>query len=434
MDDRSNIKNQVWSTSLAWAITGVLATLPFLACNYEKSASRLSVQVEQLRELERIAYDGRHLQDGPAIHAFDENDRFPLYPYYLGENGDLVNLVARVSAGEIDNLLACIVAPAGFGKSPLIDYLRRRVFKDAVFIDLKEVASGLEKGEKKPDLIVQRGLETLSLNELPYFSAKSQIATSVRSTAEILLIDSVDEVHPDTATELLDEMDTDVQSARAQGRRRCVFIFGRAEGFGDYLLRSKNQLRTTLYLTSPEWRSVGDLQNLFKSAVSYRNREYSDEVFQRLDRAARTVPHLLDSMRSLSLAVFLVEREYSSPAAEAGDIKGAIYRTILSRSSVTHGRPKVGSQYGGLYQELLRAVAQKYAYLVEIDPKDSRFGYFEASSRDVVHLKTGESASVWAVLDRSGLVECKPMDMATRQYRFAPLWLQRYLLEEAVSP
>ncbi len=51
----------------------------------------------------------------------------------------------------------------------------------------------------------------------------------------------------------------------------------------------------------------------------------------------------------LSPAVFLVERGYSSPVADKGDVRRAVYRTILDRSRETHGRPTVGSQHGEPY-------------------------------------------------------------------------------------
>ncbi len=252
----------------------------------------------------------------------------------------------------------------------------------------------------------------------------------VRREEEVLLIDSIDEVHPDTAKRFIDAIEKDVQEATAKARRRCAFVFGRAEGFGDYFSRSNDERRRVLYLRSPEWRSVGDLHNLYKSFVSYTKKAYSDEVFQRLVHLTRELPYVLDSMKSLSLAIFLMERAYSSPRVEDGDIRGAMYRTILDRSSRTHGRPTLGSLHGRIYQGLLRAVADKYAHRVEISPTDSELGYFEVKSTDVVHLKTGESASVWTVLDRSGFAESRPIDRTMRKYRFAPLWCQRYLLEE----
>ena len=87
----------------------------------------------------------------------------------------------------------------------------------------------------------------------------------------------------------------------------------------------------------------------------------------------------------LSLAVSLVERGYSSPVADKGDVRRAVYRTILDRSRETHGRPTVGSQYGEPYQRLLRAAAEKHAHRVEMDRSSIAVGHpFAATDARIV--------------------------------------------------
>jgi hypothetical protein len=118
-------------------------------------------------------------------------------------------------------------------------------------------------------------------------------------------------------------------------------------------------------------------------------------------------------------------RDSGSEAAEKSEneLKEEFFRRILDRNSKTHNRPSPNeSQYLDTYVNLIRQIAASKSESVNDQ------GFFLVKYLEKVSVGNS-SANMQTILNRSGLIDVKPLSNNQLLYRFSPFWLHRYLVE-----
>lgn len=375
-----------------------------------------------------------------------------------------------------------VAGPAGIGKT----FVKSGVYthwipKSEVWkFDIRELleefaADGL--AERKPDIqyhdqVISR---LLSMTEE---GREEFIRLIHQQTPSFLVIDSLDEIHPDDYFFVLDEL----EKFALHGDREFVHVvlFGRPLVFRDYWRdrRSKglpNGLRGFV-LHPPEFRTTGDLRvstwnyycfkyNLcrlgfdgetrsmtfpdfeqwnalnfprvdeFEDVTFLENRCICPEVRDELENWAkehRVVAAVLPNLAGNSIVRELVEEQIATnrPFSER-DFMDEFFARWLERDSKSGDRPSRshGTDQLVVYQKLLEAVAAKYLD----EHRVNRLGYFDVVEDDRVVIEhEGKTISVLVrtLLNRSGLVTLDPVLPVAQRYRFEPFWIHRQLLQQ----
>ncbi len=375
-----------------------------------------------------------------------------------------------------------VAGPAGIGKTFVKGGVythwipKTEIWKFDIRELLEEFATrGL--AERKPDIeyrdrVISRLLSMTEEGREEFIRLIHQRAPS------FLVIDSLDEIHPDDYFFVLDEL----EKFSLHGDREFVHVvlFGRPLVFRDYWRdrRSKglpNGLRGFV-LHPPEFRTTGDLRvstwnyycfkyelcrlgfdgetrsmtfpdfeqwnaldfptaDEFADVTFLENRCICPEVRDELESWAkqhRVVAAVLPNLAGNSIVRDLVEEqiEENRPFSERA-FMDEFFARWLERDSKSGDRPSRSHATDQLvvYQKLLEAVAAKYLD----EHRVNRLGYFDVVDDDrVVVEHEGQTISVLVrrLLNRSGLVTLDPVLPVAQRYRFEPFWIHRQLLHQ----
>lgn len=297
---------------------------------------------------------------------------------------------------------------------------------------------------------------------------------------DFLLMDSLDEVHPDDYLFLLQTLQDLVD--HQLGNVKHAFVFGRPLVFREYWHRCCDDSMVEglhcFVLNPPALRTDGDLlvsswnyhcwkYKLRSLSPSGNTIELPLEVYEQwqadgfpstpnyehvvcLDRQALrsdiqdTLSHwasahpcvaaVLGNLAGNSMVREIVRdsvmegKEYSEKR-----FKEEFFAKWLERDTLSGDRPsRLKPRDLDLYVKLLEAVAIKYADSA-IEDKD---GFFEVSPEDEVRAKHEGSVvtvSVEQLLNRSGLVNLDAQRLGDAKYRFEPVWFHRLLIQKHVD-
>jgi endonuclease G len=249
------------------------------------------------------------------------------------------------------------------------------------------------------------------------------------SPNEIIVLDSIDEVHPIDAECILELVE---RIGNASGGAHFV-VLGRPEGFRSFLTdphgypRSKSHFR----IDPARYQTLADIDIFLrdKDPQSELSAEMTDQI--RRDFAEQAV--IRDSLGVLAHANFyydVVKRARNAGAEFDEDtLFKDIFQNLLERNGKSHGRPATGTAPTDvqLYLKALEEIAMTHRD--DVDP----VGQFKVQYSDHIEIANGRSLlslRVCDVLDYSGMVDCNPVEQQTRHYRFVPGWLHVYLLQQ----
>lgn len=257
-----------------------------------------------------------------------------------------------------------------------------------------------------------------------------------------LVIDDIDEIHPDTARLLLREVDRLIlDRTQPSDSFLHVVVVGGASGFAPWYRDPRRHggiahFHSAFRLRGPVYGTSGDVEVLagnlleFQKGADHWARAVRDGTAARLTsqylRYARRHPFLSHSLRPLAIATFLSLRASVSPHDSEPEVKKFLLDELLRRATEMHGRPDPGDD---AYREVLERIA--VMYLHELDDQ----GFFVVERDDLVAMRHGEVEQVQLrvreVLDRSGITITDPGSHSTARYRFEPVWVQAHLVEQA---
>lgn len=375
--------------------------------------------------------------------------------------------------------MTIVAGPAGVGKT----FTKHGVYaqwipRDEVWkLDVHELFEEMAKkglAKLKPDLgdhgyIISR---LLTLNE----EGRKEFARQLNQhTRSFLVVDSLDEIHPDDYYFVLNTLE---QLALRRDRDFIhVVVFGRPLAFWEYWRDRRSEglpdgLRGYI-LNPPDFRTTGDLlvsswnYDCWKHKLSRGNSEsncrpmtlpeytkwckcdfatsgeFADVRYQP-NKCIR--PEVRDELlkwsqrHRVALAVFRnlagnsILRDMVAESVEQErefndrEFMNEFFARWLMRDTKTGDRPsRLKTENLELYLKLLEAVAVKYVR----ENRVSRLGYFDVVDDDhvvVEHEGKMVSVPVRRLLNRSGLVTLDPLLPVAARYRFKPFWIHRHLV------
>jgi hypothetical protein len=474
-----------WPRQLAVAICLIVSASH---CS-DSSSQDLGASYRQVAEIQLLRQIEDRVLPLPLVEGTPRNES--LREYYWEANVDLRyqldEAVRAFSTGRPNPFRAftLVAGPAGIGKT----FVKGGVYTDWIpqsevwKFDIRELLGEFsERGlaELKPD--IQHGDRVISRLLSMTDGGREEFARLIRvRTPSFLVVDSLDEIHPDDYFFVLDEL----EKFSLHGEREFIHVvlFGRPLVFRDYWRdrRTKglpNGLRGFV-LQPPEFRTTGDLRvstwnfycfryklsrlgfdgetrsmtfpdfeewnslnfptaDDFADVSFLENRCICPEVRDELESWAkqhRVVTAVLPNLAGNSIVRDLVDEHIAEERAfNERAFMDEFFARWLERDSKSGDRPsRVHSAESlVLYEKLLEAVAAKYLD----EHRVNRLGYFDVVDDDrVVVEHEGETVSVLVrrLLNRSGLVTLDPVLPVAQRYRFEPFWIHRHLLHKHVE-
>ena len=390
--------------------------------------------------------------------ALSSNAALPdLESYYELANDGLVAHLSALAQEHIQGVphrrVTYLMGAAGVGKSfatrNVLDgfadtdkceiKLSDLFYADAALLDFAVVPH--------PDLQTADGLV---FNELPSMDDPSGLQLSqlfdaagcaaLGTLEPLVIIDDLDEVHPDVAAIILRRVD-DFILAGAPGAGSFIhfLVVGRPEGFADWLAdphrtEENNAILDMFTLAAPRYETAGDLDFRVRGYLDFSNQlaevEATTGVVPYVESVTSGVdgnPFLTYSMGNL--AVGNVAIEHTRPGADASEqpLKTALFDDILQRAADSHGRPEAGDALGPVYLRLLEDIAARYVAVGDD-------GSFEVASEDRQPVFDAGGALLGEVqvrqaLNHAGIAYLQSVNALSARYRFDPFWIHGHLVE-----
>ncbi len=432
--------------------------------------------IVELRSIE-AAISPPTIVAGPPQH-------FEIIDYYCAANSELCDRFEYAKQsfasqhGSPFRAMTLVAGSAGIGKS----FIRRRVYNEIPDeqvwkFDIRELFDDFahrDLAALKPDLQVGNRVfnRLLSLNPA---GRKAFAELLESSSAAFVVVDSLDEIHPDDYLFVLDQLERLAVSPNRDFIH--LVVFGRPLAFQEYLrtlgnVDSGSELRVFL-LREPVLQTTGDLavsswnydcwkyalcrgpsnqprpmlfedyqrwcdggflcEGEFADVVFDKNAHMTAEAREQLRRWAmkhRIVAGLLRNLAANEIVrVIAVDRVEHGAGFDERRFMNDFLSMWLERDTRSDDRPsRLKQRHLDLYLQLLEAIAVKYAAADRIDD----LGYFDVSADDqvVIHLQGKPIAvPVRQVLNRSGLVTMDPESLASGRTRFEPFWFHRMFVQ-----
>jgi hypothetical protein len=327
-----------------------------------------------------------------------------------------------------------LFAPAGSGKTALMNHLRER--SKAAFINLARLKTDLDAGAGKwATRESELSLLGKEVSWQPKLTAKgldggfeafvARVTGSKQDYSRGILVDSLDEIHPESAMEILKS----IKQYSDSHPGTIVVVAGRGEAFRDYLVQNGiAQLQVipvpNLYVGNNallEWYVAEYVA--FKARSDIPDATKSAKLFIGLRNLLQRHPFTRSFLYPGVLGNFAVENgSYSE--ANGHRLEALVFHSLIERNRTTHNRPaQDNDQAWKVYTDALIQIARRYH-------PDPNTGVFLIGSEDVVCVTDGQSfgdANVGRVLMRSGLVNLNPVNVKQLEFFFWPHNLHRFI-------
>ena len=473
----------------------VLATLQLVTAEDRYNTSQNTIQTADFIESESGSFwltglsrieerlQPSVLHDGPRKYS-------SLSDYYWASNQELRRHVDGLIEAFLDGRhqhcrgLTLVAGTAGVGKTFIKSGLFRSSSKELQVkkFDIRDwYVEFIEKGlaEYQAD-IVTADHPMCQLLKLTGEGRSAFVDRLASIEQDFLLVDSLDEVHPDDYAFVLDAL----QNCAAKERSVLghVFVFGRPLAFREYWNRcckgSPLVGHHCFVLSPPSFRSTGDLMvsswnyhcwkyklreqeatGEYRELPLSRYEEWREDGFQHgpaydgvtsadnhsmrsdvqdtLDQWAREYPcvsSVLGNLAGNSMVREIVEESVlkDQPFSEKR-FKEEFFAKWLERDTLSGDRPsRLKPRDLEVYVKLLESVALQYA---ETAVK-SGDGFFSVAPDDeavTYHDGREVRVSVERLLNRSGLVNLDAQQPGDAKYRFEPVWFHSWLIQKSVD-
>lgn len=393
-----------------------------------------SVEKHVIDELEKISKKAEYqISTSPTVR--DQT----LEGIYVRANQNLFAHYAELDGKQrkdekVD--LVYLMGPAGAGKSTL---LKSFGTKSKCLVDLGKAfaASGALSKYSVPKSDLKVGDRVF--NELPGLRDQTRFTfsdilqetgcCSSKACKELVILDALDELHPELSKFLLEIIDNALRSKTEAPLPPRILIVGRPEGFHYYLKdrsRTPDVKPTTIQFELPKYVSKGELNVLFRDLYGNQKRVVSETEQDKFTSLITSNSWLTYTVSYLAYARFL--NEYVPLANQEGNPKKALFDNILESNYESHRRPQIDN---AVYVGLLEEIAAKYSEYAAAND-----GFFVVNFEDVVSVYPDDQATaklgtlpVREILNRSGIAFLDPADVRRIQYRFQPQWIHGHLIE-----
>lgn len=407
---------------LGWAIVTCICAMFAVGA----SGWILKYQIYHQKEMKRP-------MSQPNWSAPDVSKAKSLWELFAAANPALLDAAAPKSGAH----LVFVMGAAGEGKGLVVDHLEA-THPNAVVRRLCQRNGGPCKDTNaikyllKPELTYGANGEH-SFNEMSAIDHFDETEFFRGFDASpLVLIDDLDEIHPDSATSLLNKLAEYISKAASNTQ---VLVFGRPEAFAPFYRATnpsnRDRLSPHVDIAPPAYNTQREFELLAADWAAYIKRkkgiqlDHPEKVGARLFEYARRWNWVYESVHSLYLGNFLCESLWREQNWKEDDLKNAVIGEVFHRAQDTHGRPEYSHT---LYRQLILEIAAESA-----NKTDTRTGLFSVRDWTIpIRPKAGETddISVERVLSLSGLAELVPADFEDQHWRFSPQWLHAYLVDE----
>jgi hypothetical protein len=377
------------------------------------------------------------LPEPVVSHPSNKTTAVTLRELYKEVNSDILQAVSD----PLKRFIA-ITAAGGAGKSFFLGRLEER-FPKAQVVHLCRKAGGTNLCQDVP------GIHYVSKPELVFgpdpkdhFNTMSAIETFSADTffapfapfanGGVVLLDDLDEIHPDSVVTLLKVMATYISS---KNHTLQFVVFTRPEALHDFMTSPESndgtQMLTILPLKSPSYDTEREVDALVDDWGRFKFQRSADtikKVQSALFKYSQEHEWLRASMQNLSLANYICEQFERNVNWSESELKDRIVSELFNRAYKSHGRPQIGDS---VYKNLVLKVAADEASHV-ISTGDQA-GYFPVLNTPIplegsTQLK-GEVMET-NLLRLSGIAVLKPEHWESEYWAFTPAWLHRYFVEQ----
>lgn len=406
----------------------------------EEIEEAISIRFDEEYQITEENRDKFKTVESKNIFEFDENSESQTQnefkDYFFSENKEFFSILEGT-----DKKTIAFVAPAGAGKSFFVRELKK-IFpdKEIVKIKMNKIANRENLNTSlfhfKTDLNNNIHGKEILTSELPMINGNVTFSiekllemagkTLSESGEESILIDDMDEMHPDFISEIIQAIK--VFKQKPEYSEVQFFLFGRPEGFKKYF--QKKSFDCDFYEMLPgKYLTKGDLKLVINDYNKHFNPDvHFDSTLNALTKMLRDYDFMPYTAGNLSLSNFSIQEASKMENFSENEIKERLLIDILRRNHGSHGRPL---KENNLYFSILQQIAKKY--YSQIDEN----GYFEVKANETINLTytlNGESTKmsfdVQEVLDRSGIIFMNPVSFISPYYKFDPIWIHDYLAKE----
>lgn len=397
-----------------------------------------SLKSEKLKELSRASPRTTQLVD-PGFKLWSAEGPAKFAELLIKASPNLQALestIASDSRSTREPLLFFIYAPGGSGKTPLIEYLKQQRL---AYLNLTTLRRDLVRGEaqwtERASELRIHGVEIswMRLKQGALDGNLDEVVTRLSGNASNLskglLVDSIDEIHPDSAVILLEFL----EACAISNPQQLIVVAGRGEGFRDFLV--KNDLRSSRAIRLPNiyvgeepllsW-FVGDYIRYKKGATGMPvNPDDTRELVKGLGRLGEHHPFTRHFLYPGSLGNFAIDNiGYSD--LDGHRLEALMFQDLLVRNRETHNRPILADTSAWiLYRDTLIQIARRYV-------QDTPEGTFFVGPEDTVCVTDGKAnfeVNVASVLMRSGLVDLNPINTRHLEFSFWPKDVHSFLAD-----
>ncbi|OJJ18710.1 hypothetical protein BKI52_24205 [marine bacterium AO1-C] len=429
---------------------GLLTIRGHLKDNFKRSPE---VKIQVLKNIEKSAANkysvhtpGKARFLNNQTHYFNVNDRL---------KSRLETIKLKATRDSLYASITYVTASAGAGKSWIGLGITKQVFgKKMKMISLRKLfvkpitpITGINVSQK-PDLKMRVTLpgvaeNPVTVSEMPYFeiSIEQLLKITGASKERIVVIDDLDEIHPQASKQILRKLENYYRSATKPSI--SFIVFGRPEAFYPHLnnthRRSFREVKV-VNLQTPIYKNKSELKVRFDNWATRKLRDQSQKVdiFGQALKYFKQFPYLVLSLSNASSSdkvfdyiqgICVNELAPTNWKVEEQKMRKHIVDLALRRNQDTHSRPRANGLFSKEYYAMLAKVAAHYTKSEELNKKT---GWFSVASSEELTVKMAHKTlrfNVSEVLDRSGLITIKPVNINTISYKFDVFWMHRYFVE-----
>ena len=369
----------------------------------------------------------------PTWKAPDPAKSTSLWDLFAASNPELL----RAASPKAGAHLVFVMGGAGEGKGFMVEHLSALNPK-AIVLSLCQ-RNGGDCRDTNGIAYVRRPELRYGPNGDHYFNQMSFIAGfkdeeffKAFDTAPLVLIDDLDEIHPDSVPGLLDKLAEYVSKPNASTQ---ILVFGRPEAFAAFYratnATNRDRLSPPVELFPPAYGTQHEFELLAMDWAEYARRKKGlhinnpQEIGQRLYQYAQRWSWVFESVHELYLGNFLCESLRQHPTWTEKELKKHVVDEVFDRANRTHNRPAFNH---ALYRDLILDIAAGSA-----DKTDPQTGFFEVQNWSIrVPWKVGATDDILVerVLGLSGVAKLSPANYENESWKFEPRWLQEYFLQE----
>ncbi len=342
----------------------------------------------------------------------------------LSANADNVDVVHKLVSEPLNKAtMQFWFAKAASGKSTLARELASMHHGSVAHVRLKDIPGEVENITEL--WFTREDGERIPVSSLPASSNCSLREYPIDHGAKVLILDDLDEIHPECATKIVG----DAYKLMASNQHH-VILLGRPESFANYATASHlPEGITQRPVHSFRAHSELELKDIVIDYLNYKkppeSKDASDlyaDTAEQYVNLQREYPFVRETVASIGQINCMAEAIHGLLQREQEllpeEIQDRFLSCALGRNQSSHNRPDAGdNMYAAAFMDVAAYFAQEAS---------EANGEFEVRPDSTVRFVDGEqkfSVNVQDLLCYSGVATFDPVEFRIKRFRFTPSWL-----------